>query len=1270
MLLGIVASSCVEKAAEFNKFYEVNETKAAQLELVESETELEFKKVSLNYPAIKTVTLINKGSFPATIKGRPLHPLFRFFGDKWPGFHGTCKEVINPQESCTITISFQPQSTGKKTGNIVLEYGTGNADKKINITMEGQGVDTPFLYFEKDNVINFGQTLVQGNKQPVRLLKIKYAGGKKKKAQSISNWPMEEGFQYTGSGYPGINGTCGTDLGAAQGSCLIEVIFRPSKDGSFRSRIRLDYSNGSNPESATIKLSGEAENEKTPAVLKISPRSGSYVNFTRNGLIYPQESKDMIFQISKISGNQSASGITSLSFTDSNIFQFKGGLFPGEGGTCQSLLETGSCLIVLSFKPSGVQKYEDFIKLEYLDGVSPDNKSAQLSISGSGGEEPVLQFSGGASLIDFGNVSRNYNKNSSLYYVSLKNPDTAVPAVEIASIFPSSSSPFSRHGNTTCGRSVKKIKFKETCRFRINFKPTEVNQKDNPSKEKIIISYNTGKKISSIERELSGVGSPKAYLSYSSSPSFLDTIVGHSSIAKTIRIHYYGEEPARIISMDNIAPFNYIKENSVSIFPGGGSCPKIGESITSSCTITVQFKPVSVGHINKYFNLKYLNGNSDSFSPSEEISRSIRMRGRGVNPASINALSDTLIFADTLINKQRDSYFTIRNKSTNYSKGRIKSIVIAGDNFSLINRGCKPDEYLNKGSSCKVYIRFKPILEEGVQGLATIKYDNGNNQEQEFSIPLLGKGITSPLLNISLSSRNGEFNNTPIGTNSEIIIMTLTNNGNANILNLNFNETLLDSSMKKIETDCASTLLYGQSCQAKFQFTPPSPGRFNSSVEIKSSNAQTIKQDFSGKGTLESILLESGGSHNCARNILGDLYCWGRNDFGQLGLENKQNYHRPQLVNLGLESGEYITQLALGQSHSCAQTDKSRVKCWGRNNNGQLGLSHYDNQGDKSGEMGKELPFILLGKDSYKIFSGFSHSCSILKDNSMKCWGANAGGQLGIVADNNDQATPRSVNIFDKSFKSAALGTAHSCAIFNDGEVKCWGDHFLGQLGASPNLQSLFPSVNLGNGRNALSLSAGGGHTCAILDDGKIKCWGKNKNGNLGTCWSAVKDGYGPCWKSEAEPLLGYGFSEDGQMGDFLPNVKLNYTSQATGLSSGDLFNCALTQTGMPTEKQKLKCWGANESGQLLLGDKNHRGDQESEMGDQLKSILAPDSLEVKKITTGSQHACAFFEDLTIKCWGSNGFGEAGYAPTQSSEEANFGDNIDENLKAIQSISL
>jgi alpha-tubulin suppressor-like RCC1 family protein len=217
------------------------------------------------------------------------------------------------------------------------------------------------------------------------------------------------------------------------------------------------------------------------------------------------------------------------------------------------------------------------------------------------------------------------------------------------------------------------------------------------------------------------------------------------------------------------------------------------------------------------------------------------------------------------------------------------------------------------------------------------------------------------------------------------------------------------------------------------------------------------------------------------------------------------------LTAVDLGSGRTATAIAIGGSHTCALLDNFAIKCWGLNDSGQLGQNDLDSRGDSSGEMGDNLDVIDLrspGRTAASITTGARHTCVLLDDNNTKCWGRGHVGQLGH-GKTSDLDSPPNLSIQLGTGRTATAieaGNFHTCAVLDNSSIKCWGLNDSGQLGQggtsnlgdNTNEINGLPAVDLGAGKNARAISAGDSHTCAVLDDASLKCWGKNESGQLG----------------------------------------------------------------------------------------------------------------------------------------------------------------------------
>ncbi|AKT40379.1 hypothetical protein [Chondromyces crocatus] len=400
----------------------------------------------------------------------------------------------------------------------------------------------------------------------------------------------------------------------------------------------------------------------------------------------------------------------------------------------------------------------------------------------------------------------------------------------------------------------------------------------------------------------------------------------------------------------------------------------------------------------------------------------------------------------------------------------------------------------------------------------------------------------------------------------------------------------------------------------------------------------------------EAVLsLAMGYDHACALLHDGRVKCWGRNVQGQLGLGDTEprgdaaDEMGDALPAVDLGTGVTVVGLAAGDNHTCALLGGGSVKCWGANTSGQLGLGDTAPRGDGPGEMGDALPTVNLGtgRTALAIGGGDRHTCALLDDGSVKCWGFNTGGKLGLgdTAPRGDGPGEMGDALLavdlgaGRTAAALSVGGSHACALLDDGSVKCWGGNGQGQLGlgdaehrgdGAGEMGDALPAVDLGTGKTAVAVHAGHFHTCALLNDGSLKCWGGNDSGELGLGDTAHRG------------------DAAGEMGDALPAVDLGTGKKAVALSVGVFRSCALL------EDASFKCWGNNTAGALGLGDTSRRGDGPGEMGDALPAIDLGAGASTTLVVTRYTHTCARLEAGNLKCWGGNTSGQLGLGDTSA----------------------
>jgi alpha-tubulin suppressor-like RCC1 family protein len=340
----------------------------------------------------------------------------------------------------------------------------------------------------------------------------------------------------------------------------------------------------------------------------------------------------------------------------------------------------------------------------------------------------------------------------------------------------------------------------------------------------------------------------------------------------------------------------------------------------------------------------------------------------------------------------------------------------------------------------------------------------------------------------------------------------------------------------------------------------------------------------------------------------------------------------------------YAETLSLGGSHSCQRFDNGSVACWGSNAAGQLGSSGIDNA---------TQPTLMQGFTAQQLSLGDAHSCATQDNTTVACWGANADGQLG--SSGGDNASPQEVaGIY--GVRQVAAGDNHTCALLDNGSAMCWGAQAFGRLGNDNTTAASVTAPSAVHGLdNASYLSAGGGHTCALLDNDTVACWGANAAGQLGegtntdaglpqqvsslsrvtdislgnTHSCAVTDGEVWCWGANHQAQLGLGTIISHNTPQRVAGI-----DDAVRVFAGGDHTCALRSGG------QLQCWGSNTNGQVGAGD----------LSDPVYSPLMISSDTFHEVSLGAQHTCALRADNRTLCWGANASGQLGDGTTTPRE--------------------
>ena len=371
----------------------------------------------------------------------------------------------------------------------------------------------------------------------------------------------------------------------------------------------------------------------------------------------------------------------------------------------------------------------------------------------------------------------------------------------------------------------------------------------------------------------------------------------------------------------------------------------------------------------------------------------------------------------------------------------------------------------------------------------------------------------------------------------------------------------------------------------------------------------------------------------------------------RITVKNSLNYTYQLSFTIPLANSDLSKpdQISSSEHHSCALRENKTVQCWGRNQVGQLG----DNTTKR-----RLLPVTVTGiSNAIAISTGDRHNCALLEDKSIKCWGRNLDGEIGDGTNENPQKIPADVYGVSNAV-AVDTGNRHSCALLDNQSIVCWGRNDNGQLGDGTTNSSYVPVVVSGIS-NAIKIGLGSYHTCAVLDNKSVQCWGRNNYGQLGNgeATSAqdntsipvtlvktqdVKDvdakGISTCAVLNNKSISCWGRNEYGQLGNGITGgsnsvpVIVSGISNATEITNGYRHACAVL------DNKSAQCWGRNNQGQLGDGTFVDRNIPVAVTG--VKNVV--------EIAPGYRHTCALLDNDTVQCWGQNNQGQLGDGTTNS----------------------
>jgi alpha-tubulin suppressor-like RCC1 family protein len=369
--------------------------------------------------------------------------------------------------------------------------------------------------------------------------------------------------------------------------------------------------------------------------------------------------------------------------------------------------------------------------------------------------------------------------------------------------------------------------------------------------------------------------------------------------------------------------------------------------------------------------------------------------------------------------------------------------------------------------------------------------------------------------------------------------------------------------------------------------------------------------------------ISAGREHTCVLFHGGSVRCWGKGASGRLGTgatasigDDETPAAIPDIV-----LGGRAVQISAGVEHTCALLDTGKVRCWGANAAGQLGYGHTRDIGDD--EAPASAGDVPLDEPVTQIVASGEYTCALLASGRVRCWGASPQGETGQGLDHSsigDDELPTAYPALDLGGRVTQLSNANGppCALLEGGSVRCWGP-VIGSTADSYTPAAKHPLVALGISAVHLRSSAGAGHTCAITAAARLRCWGGGSYGEVGYGFDIGDVGVTP-GKMPTPARLG--------------DVPLAGNVHVTEVAPGGAHTCAVLDTG------KVRCWGTGEFGVLGPGSPEY--------------VLARDAVEVDvggrvvEIAAGAFHTCAVLDTGRVRCWGTNADGQLGYGTPEN----------------------
>ena len=745
---------------------------------------------------------------------------FNYKGGTFPGTGGSCSRTLTRETgSCTIVVSLSSASSGIWSNTISFTYLNGTNTITINRDLSAITRQRAQITFAPSLTHNFGPVVLNGSGS--QSFTVTYVSGELA-ASNLGFSTLSGFFNYTGGTYPGSGGTCGATL--SSGSCTITLSYSPTSYGIHSLNTNFTYNDAATTQSLALSLQG-----RTSSIL--TNGSGAFGNVV-NG-----QTKDISINLSATAGN----GITGLSPTSiSSPYTFKGGSFPGTGGTCTSTLNAStSCSIVLTFAPTTEGVRNGTLVLSFNGGTGPLTHTVSLT----GNATPAANIT--IASTNFGSTSVNSFKEMAVIVTNSSTISPVSPTWSLPAGFSFKNGSFAASGSNCWSTS---------CTINLVFNPTVATTYSGT----LTLTYNDGTgNLKNATATLTGTGflTDDLFLSRFDTVSFSSIYVGATNDQSFTLAHGGGTTPAVISSKAPANATDYVVMND--------TCPASLNN-GASCTFTLRFAPQTSGAKPTSLNVNYNNG------VAKTVSRLVT--GTAVAPALLTPSPTTLAFGSRATDATYDLTLQIFHSGSPNASSFTRTV--SGVGFTKVADSCTTS--LGSSNNCSVTIRFTPTAATSYSGNLALIYSNGFTSVTT-NVALSGTGAPTAVLTYTAATYDfGDI----IQTQSSTRTITINHTGpiaassmSANTLSAPY--TFKGGTYPGTGGTCGDSLNSG-SCTLVIDFAPTTTGIKNQTLTMSYDNGtttRTINALLTGESLAQAIISisETNPYHFGTTNLSGTI---------------------------------------------------------------------------------------------------------------------------------------------------------------------------------------------------------------------------------------------------------------------------------------------------------------------------------------------------------------------------------------------------------------